>query len=71
MVLYLSTLYRPEELALRMGLVYSSASLSGAFGGLLALGLNRLEGVGGYKGYRWIFLAEGMMVSSTFLSQSF
>lgn len=65
MVLYLSMLYRREELAVRMGLVYSSASLSGAFGGLLATGINNgLEGVGGYKGFRWIFIVEGLMVSN-------
>lgn len=57
-VLYLSMLYRRDEMGLRMGLVYSSASLSGAFGGLLATGLNRLNGVGGYQGWRWIFIIE-------------
>lgn len=48
MVLYLSLLYKREELALRMGLVYSSASLSGAFSGLLATGINNMNGIGGY-----------------------
>ncbi|KAK4703906.1 hypothetical protein P7C70_g2317, partial [Phenoliferia sp. Uapishka_3] len=62
MVLYLSMLYKRDEMALRMGLVYSSASLSGAFGGLLATGLNKMAGVGGYAGWRWIFLMEGMYV---------
>ncbi|KAL8286668.1 hypothetical protein RQP46_004196 [Phenoliferia psychrophenolica] len=61
MVLYLSMLYRRDEMALRMGIVYSSASLSGAFGGLLATGLNRMNGVAGYAGWRWIFLIEGIM----------
>lgn len=60
-VLYLSMLYRRDEMGLRMGLVYSSASLSGAFGGLLATGLNRLNGVGGYQGWRWIFIVEGLV----------
>lgn len=34
MVLYLSSLYTRGELALRIGIFYSAASLSGAFGGL-------------------------------------
>jgi len=34
MVLYLSTFYKRSELALRIGLFYTAASLSGAFGGL-------------------------------------
>lgn len=34
MILYLSSLYHREELALRIGIFYTAASLSGAFGGL-------------------------------------
>lgn len=38
MVLYLSSLYTRSELALRIGLFYTAASLSGAFGGKTACG---------------------------------
>lgn len=38
MVLYLSSLYTRGELALRIGIFYSAASLSGAFGGLCSGG---------------------------------
>jgi MFS family permease len=34
MVLYLSGMYTRRELALRIGLFYTAASLSGAFGGM-------------------------------------
>jgi MFS family permease len=34
-VLYLSMMYRRQEIGLRLGIIYSAASLSGAFGGLL------------------------------------
>ena len=34
-VLYLSMMYRRQEIGLRLGVIYSAASLSGAFGGLL------------------------------------
>ncbi|KAI8282731.1 hypothetical protein K4K60_003271 [Colletotrichum sp. SAR11_57] len=42
MVLYLSGLYTRGELALRIGIFYTAASLSGAFGGLLARGLSAI-----------------------------
>jgi MFS family permease len=34
-VLYLSMMYRRQEIGFRLGIIYSAASLSGAFGGLL------------------------------------
>jgi len=34
MVLYLSSLYTRQEMALRIGIFYTAASLSGAFGGM-------------------------------------
>jgi MFS family permease len=37
MVTYLSTLYRPEELAIRVGIAYLSNPLSGGVGGLLGI----------------------------------
>lgn len=43
------------------GLIYSSASLSGAFAGLLSAGLNRLGGAGGLEGWRWVLIIEGLM----------
>ncbi|KAI0347208.1 MFS general substrate transporter [Trametopsis cervina] len=60
MVLYLSTLYKPHELQLRVGIFYASASLSGAFGGLLASAIIRMDGIGGLHGWRWIFILEGI-----------
>ncbi|KAJ9098750.1 hypothetical protein QFC21_004398 [Naganishia friedmannii] len=70
-VLYLSMCYKRSEMALRLGLIYSSASLSGAFGGLLATGLNRLGGSGHLPGshekihgWRWIFIVEGLMTAA-------
>nr|GAT59405.1 MFS transporter [Mycena chlorophos] len=59
-ILYLSTIYKPHELQLRVGLFYASASLSGAFGGLLATGILNMDGVGNLAGWRWIFALEGL-----------
>lgn len=60
MVLYLSTMYKKNELQLRVGIFYASASLSGAFGGLLATAILKMDGVGGLAGWRWIFILEGI-----------
>ncbi|KAJ5910304.1 hypothetical protein N7504_004947 [Penicillium tannophilum] len=61
MVLYLSSFYRRTDLALRIGLFYTAASLSGAFGGLLARGLAEIAPRGGLEGWRWIFIIEGLL----------
>jgi hypothetical protein len=37
-----------------------SASLSGAFGGLLASAILKLDGLGNLAGWRWIFILEGI-----------
>jgi len=63
MVLYLSSIYRREELQLRISLFYASASLSGAFGGLLASAILKLNGHGNLAGWRWIFILEGIASS--------
>ncbi|KAK0759221.1 hypothetical protein N5P37_008103 [Trichoderma harzianum] len=60
-VLYLSSMYTRGELALRIGIFYTSASLSGAFGGLLARGLSAIGPRGGLEGWRWIFIIEGLL----------
>lgn len=58
-VLYLSMMYKREEIGIRLGIIYSSASLSGAFGGLLATGLYQIGNRGGQAGWRWILIIEG------------
>ncbi|KAI0080890.1 MFS general substrate transporter [Panus rudis PR-1116 ss-1] len=59
-MLYLSTIYKRHELQQRVGIFYASASLSGAFGGLLATAIIKMDGVGGLAGWRWIFILEGI-----------
>ncbi|KAJ5487985.1 hypothetical protein N7530_002285 [Penicillium desertorum] len=60
-VLYLSSFYKRGDLALRIGLFYTAASLSGAFGGLLARGLAEIGPRGGIEGWRWILIIEGLL----------
>ncbi|EXJ86137.1 hypothetical protein A1O1_06507 [Capronia coronata CBS 617.96] len=62
MVLYLSGIYTRGEMALRIGLFYTSASLAGAFGGLLARGLSAIGPKAGLDaGWRWIMVIEGLL----------
>jgi MFS family permease len=37
------------------------SALSGAFSGLLAAGIAQMDGTGGYEGWRWIFILEGLV----------
>lgn len=49
----------PKDLAVRISYFYCASALSGAFSGLLAAGIAEMDGVGGYEGWRWIFILEG------------
>ncbi|KAF5012771.1 hypothetical protein FDECE_1191 [Fusarium decemcellulare] len=58
--LYLiSNWYMPGEIQMRVACFYSASAAAGAFSGLLAFAIAKLDGVGGYRGWRWIFLLEG------------
>lgn len=46
------------------------AALSGAFSGLLAAAIRQMDGVGGYAGWRWIFIIEGAYANSRAASPS-
>ena len=49
-ILYTSMFYKRHEMMSRIGIFASAASLSGAFGGLLATGLVHID-YGGYVGW--------------------
>lgn len=59
-LLYFTFWYRRSEQALRLALFMVSSTFAGAFGGVLAFFLSRMDGVMGLSGFRWIFLAEGL-----------
>lgn len=48
----------------RFAFLYSTVSLTGAFGGLLATAINSLDGTHGIAGWRWIFIIEGVITIS-------
>ena len=49
-----TTWYCRFELQRRLAVFYSAASLAGAFSGILAYGIQHMEGVGGLEGWRWM-----------------
>ncbi|KAJ5804575.1 uncharacterized protein N7518_000878 [Penicillium psychrosexuale] len=61
-VAYYITLWYPRHRAqFRQALFFSAASVAGAFSGLLAYAIAKMDGVGGYAGWRWIFILEGLL----------
>lgn len=58
--LYLTMVYKREEQAKRVSYLFVCTALSGAFGGLLAYVILKMDGVGGYAGWRWVYIIEGI-----------
>lgn len=59
-VLIVSKWYIKNETQTRIALFYTASALAGAFSGLLAFGIAKMDGVGNYEGWRWIFILEGL-----------
>lgn len=53
--------YKRSEAQKRFSFFFSSTTLAGAFGGLLAYGLGQMAGLRGYRGWRWVFIIEGVL----------
>ncbi|KAI0820751.1 MFS general substrate transporter [Trametes gibbosa] len=73
---YLSCWYKRSEFGIRAALFFSAATVSGAFGGLLAAAISHMEGVGGKPAWAWIFIIEGLVtviagVASFWIIQDF
>lgn len=59
---FLTTIwYCRFELQTRLAIFYTAASMAGAFSGLLAFGIEHMDGIGGLAGWRWIFILEGLL----------
>lgn len=58
---YITLWYCRRECAFRAAIFFSAATVAGAFGGLLARGINEMNGVGGRPGWAWIFILEGLL----------
>ncbi|KAI9571124.1 major facilitator superfamily domain-containing protein [Boletus coccyginus] len=57
---HISSCYPRADRALRIALFFSAATVAGAFGGILAYAIEKMEGIGGLHGWQWIFCLEGL-----------
>ncbi len=60
MLLYLTFWFPSHERARAVAKFMTATSLAGVVGGPLSSALLRLNGVGGLKGWQWLFLLEGL-----------
>lgn len=60
-VYLISMYYRRYELQQRVTLFFCTTIIAGAFSGLLAYAIANMSGLGGYNGWRWIFIIEGVI----------
>ncbi|EPY52182.1 nicotinic acid plasma membrane transporter [Schizosaccharomyces cryophilus OY26] len=61
LTVYLTMIYSRDELAPRIAYLFAASALSGAFSGLFAYAILHMHSVGGYAGWRWLFIIEGMI----------
>ncbi|KAF2224444.1 major facilitator superfamily protein, partial [Elsinoe ampelina] len=59
-VYLISMYYKRYELQRRFTFFFSASIISGSFSGFLAYAIANMSGVGGYGGWRWIFILEGL-----------
>jgi MFS family permease len=55
--------YKRYEAQKRYSFFFASTTLAGAFGGLLASVIGKMNGIRGYLGWRWIFILEGTLTA--------
>ncbi|GMK53978.1 hypothetical protein CspeluHIS016_0105640 [Cutaneotrichosporon spelunceum] len=61
-MLLMSCWYKPQELSKRIAMFYTASLVAGAFGGLLSFGImDGLEGKGNTRGWKWLFIIEGLI----------
>ena len=51
--IYLTMIYRREEMARRVAYLFVCTALAGAFGGLFAYAILKMDGIGGFAGWRY------------------
>src|SRR6516225_2816446 len=57
----ISMWYKRSEAQKRFSFFFCSTTVAGAFGGLLASAIGKMDGMRGYHGWRWIFIFEGVL----------
>jgi MFS family permease len=52
--------YKRSEAQRRFSFFFSSTTFAGAFSGLLAAAIGKMDGLRGFSGWRWVFVLEGV-----------
>ncbi len=63
MTYYLTLFYPPTRMATRIGWYFTAAQISAAVVGLVSAGFQEMNGLGGLKGWQWMFLVYGLVTS--------
>lgn len=63
--------YKREEAQHRFTFYFTSVLFASAFGGLLATGIAKMDGVRGYSNWQWIFILEGILTCVTAVASFF
>lgn len=58
---FISTVYSRESQAKRVASLYGASALSGAFGGMIAYGIQKMGARHGLEAWRWLFIIEGII----------
>ena len=53
--------YKRLEAQKRFSFFFNAASFAGAFAGLLASAIGKMDHIRGYSAWRWIFILEGIL----------
>ncbi|KAI6122492.1 major facilitator superfamily domain-containing protein [Pisolithus croceorrhizus] len=56
-----SVYYQRRQRSWRVAIFFGGAALAGGFGGIFAYAIGLMNGVGGRKGWQWIFILEGIL----------
>lgn len=71
-IIYVTAMYyKRHEFQKRMSFFFCSTVVAGAFGGLLAYAIAKMDGAGGMLAWRWIFIIEGAITSGLAIIFSF
>lgn len=61
MAFMISTIYPRKSQAKRIAVCYGASAISGAFGGLIAYGIQMMGFRHGLEAWRWLFIVEGII----------
>ncbi|KAK4706019.1 hypothetical protein P7C70_g171, partial [Phenoliferia sp. Uapishka_3] len=61
MILYLSYFYTGAELTVRMSFFWVAQTITTILGSLVAAGILQMRGIGGWTGWQYLFLIEGLI----------